>query len=160
MSTQIFMEWLISENIFSFHLHLTFHTSNSLVLNGHPFSFHRLVAYKSQVFYGTWWSTLSGYVNRMRGYYIAKHKLEGYKDGTMVSDLWGYYDKWVGSVCKYLSWTRQLKSLSKQLQKSFYFVPEERVLQMRSYVPVRKPIYCREFPVSWRDIDRGIEEVQ
>jgi len=87
----------------------------------------QLVAYKSRVFYGTWWSTLSGYVNRMRGYYIAKHKLEGYKDGTM---------------------------------KSFYFVPEERVLQMRSYIPVRKPIYCREFPVSWRDIDHGIEEVQ
>jgi len=87
----------------------------------------QLVAYKSRVFYGTWWSTLSGYVNRMRGYYIAKHKLDGYKDGTM---------------------------------RSWYFTPEERVLQMRSYIPVRKPIYCREFPTSWRDIDNGIDEIQ
>jgi hypothetical protein len=86
----------------------------------------QLVSYKSRVFYGTWWSTLSGYVNRMRGYYITKHKLEGYKDGTM---------------------------------RSWYFTPEERVQQMREYIPVRKPIYCREFPTSWRDIDQGIEEL-
>ena len=45
----------------------------------------QLVASKGRVFYGTWWSTLSGYVNRMRGYYITKHKLEGYQDGTMES---------------------------------------------------------------------------
>lgn len=45
----------------------------------------QLVASKGRVFFGTWFSTLSGYVNRMRGYYIAKHKLDGYKDGTMES---------------------------------------------------------------------------
>jgi hypothetical protein len=45
----------------------------------------QLVAYKSRVFFGTMWSTLSGYVNRMRGYYITKNKLEGYKDGSMYS---------------------------------------------------------------------------
>ena len=58
---------------------------DSLAVNGCPLLFCRLIAYKSRVFYGTWWSTLSGYVNRMRGYYIAKHKLEGHADGTMVS---------------------------------------------------------------------------
>ena len=45
----------------------------------------QLVSFKSRVFYGTWWSKLSGYVNCMRGYYITKHKLDGYKDGTMNS---------------------------------------------------------------------------
>ncbi|KAL7511945.1 hypothetical protein ACHAXN_010049, partial [Cyclotella atomus] len=86
----------------------------------------QLVSYKSRVFYGTWWSTLSGYVNRMRGYYITKHKLEGWEDGTM---------------------------------QSWYFTPEERRLQMRSYIPVRKPIYCKEFAVAWRDIDKGIDSI-
>ena len=87
----------------------------------------QLVSYKSRIFYGTWWSTLSGYVNRMRGYYITKHKLDGYKDGTM---------------------------------DSYYFTPSERVMEMKTqYIPVRFPIYCREFPTSWRDIDCGIEEL-
>ena len=43
--------------------------------------------------------------------------------------------------------------------KSWYFTPEERILQMREYIPVRKPLYCREFPISWRDIDQGIDEI-
>ncbi|KAL9186084.1 hypothetical protein ACHAXT_005322 [Thalassiosira profunda] len=86
----------------------------------------QLVASKGRVFYGTWWSTLSGYVNRMRGYYIAKHKLEGHEDGTM---------------------------------DSYYFFPEERHKQMKQYMPVKKPIYMREFPISWRDIDKGIDEI-
>jgi len=86
----------------------------------------QLVAYKSRVFFGTWWSTLSGYVNRMRGYYITKNKLEGYKDGSMYS---------------------------------YYFFPEGRINDMRQYMPVRNAIWIREFPISWRDIDKGIKEI-
>jgi len=86
----------------------------------------QLVASKGRVFFGTWWSTLSGYVNRMRGYYIAKQKLDGYRDGT---------------------------------QESYYFFPDERFNQMKQYMPVKKPIYMREFPISWRDIDKGIDEI-
>jgi hypothetical protein len=26
-------------------------------------------------------------------------------------------------------------------------------------MPVKKPIYMREFPISWRDIDKGIDEI-
>ena len=86
----------------------------------------QLIAYKGEVFFGTWFSTLSGYVNRMRGYYDAKHKKEGSEDGVM---------------------------------KSYYFVPKDKKDQMRKYRAVKLPIYMREFPVSWRDIDKGIGEV-
>lgn len=86
----------------------------------------QLVASKGRIFFGTWWSTLSGYVNRMRGYYIAKHQLPGHEDGTM---------------------------------ESYYFVPKGRRDQMRAYKPVKKPIYMREFPTAWRDIDKGIEAI-
>jgi hypothetical protein len=86
----------------------------------------QLIASKGRVFYGTWWSTLSGYVNRMRGYYVSKHKLKGWKDGTM---------------------------------ESYYFFPDDKSNQMKTYQPVKKPIYMREFPTSWRDIDKGIDDI-
>jgi len=45
----------------------------------------QLVTFKSRAFVGTWFSSFSGYINRLRGYYINKYKLPGYEDGTMKS---------------------------------------------------------------------------
>jgi hypothetical protein len=84
----------------------------------------QLVAYKGRVFFGTWFSTLSGYINRMRGYYSVKHQLEGYEKGILPS---------------------------------YYFVPKDKKHQMTKYMAVKKPLYMREFPVSWRDIDKSVD---
>lgn len=83
----------------------------------------QLVASKGEKFIGTWWSTLSGYINRMRGYYSVKNKLPGFKDGII---------------------------------NSWYFIPDQRQDEMQVFWPVRKPLYMREFPTSWRDIDEGV----
>lgn len=45
----------------------------------------QLVASRGRVFFGTFFSSLSGYVNRMRGYYSQKHKLPGWDDGNIQS---------------------------------------------------------------------------
>ena len=45
----------------------------------------QLVASKGRVFIGTFFSTLLGYINRMRGYYMTKHKIDGYLEGVMES---------------------------------------------------------------------------
>ena len=86
----------------------------------------QLIAFKGRIFFGTWFSTLSGYVNRMRGHYCAKHKLEGFEKGTF---------------------------------QSYYFFPDEKNFEMTKYMPVKLPIYMREFPTSWRNIDKGIDEL-
>ncbi len=41
----------------------------------------------------------------------------------------------------------------------FLVEQDEKYNQMKQYMPVKKPIYMREFPISWRDIDVGIEEL-
>jgi len=100
------------------------------LIKGLPTSYYgmvdQVIASKGRIFFGTWFSSFSGYINRMRGYHSVRDRLEGYKDGVT------------------LSW---------------YFYPDDRHEEMREYRSVRRPIYMREFPTSWRDIDKGIGEI-
>uniref|UniRef100_A0A7S2L6Y3 O-fucosyltransferase family protein n=1 Tax=Leptocylindrus danicus TaxID=163516 RepID=A0A7S2L6Y3_9STRA len=43
----------------------------------------QLIASKGRVFYGTYFSTLSGYIMRMRGYSGVKNRVEGYQNGGL-----------------------------------------------------------------------------
>ena len=43
----------------------------------------QLVAAKGDVFLGCWFSTFTGFINRMRGYYSVKLKQPGYENGTL-----------------------------------------------------------------------------
>ncbi|GAX18600.1 hypothetical protein FisN_10Hh193 [Fistulifera solaris] len=45
----------------------------------------QLVASQSRVFFGCWFSTFSGYINRIRGYHADKNKAKGYKHGIISS---------------------------------------------------------------------------
>jgi len=87
----------------------------------------QLVASTSENFIGTWWSTFSAYINRMRGYHSTKLKKSGFEKGTL---------------------------------QSWYFDPQgfDRKYEMRSYYPVRLPLYMREFPTSWRFIDFDVKK--
>ena len=38
---------------------------------------------------------------------------------------------------------------------SYYFTPENKKNEMIKYQAVKGPFFSREFPVSWRDIDKG-----
>jgi len=53
-------------------------------------------------------------------------------------------------MCTYRAQQHSSYSLWKQ---------DEKYNQMKQYMPVKKPIYMREFPISWRDIDVGIEDL-
>jgi hypothetical protein len=45
------------------------------------------------------------------------------------------------------------------LHKSFYYTSAADKRKYEQYTPMHPAIYSREFPTSWRDIDRGIEEL-
>ena len=84
----------------------------------------QLVASRGQIFFGTYYSTLSGYINRMRGYYSTKNKSEGYELGAI---------------------------------QSYYFLPYDIKFDMLQYRALREKNWMREFPSSWRDIDKSLK---
>jgi hypothetical protein len=45
----------------------------------------QLVASRADIFIGTYYSTLTNYINRLGGYYSTKHELPGYKNGSIRS---------------------------------------------------------------------------
>jgi len=83
----------------------------------------QLIASKGRTFVGTYHSTFTGFINRMRGYHSQKQRLEGYDIGAI---------------------------------NSYYFTPAFKKKAMKKYAAVEQPFYAREFPVSWRDIDKDI----
>ena len=88
----------------------------------------QVVAAKGRIFFGSFQSTFSGYTNRIRGYYSTYNKLPGYEDGSTLSYYFaGDYDQ------------------------------AEVADVMTHYTNIAEPFWQREFPVSWRDIDKGID---
>ncbi|KAG7366864.1 GDP-fucose protein O-fucosyltransferase [Nitzschia inconspicua] len=53
----------------------------------------QLVASRGRIFYGCWFSTFTGYINRLRGYHADDHKLPGYKDGIIPSYYYALEDR-------------------------------------------------------------------
>jgi len=45
------------------------------------------------------------------------------------------------------------------LPKSYYYTGKKEKSMYQSYASLQFPYYSREFPISWRDIDKGIEEL-
>jgi hypothetical protein len=43
--------------------------------------------------------------------------------------------------------------------QSYYFRPPVMKEIMRKYQAIEQPLFSREFPTAWRDIDRGIMEL-
>jgi len=53
----------------------------------------QIVASKGDIFFGTYYSTLSAYVNRLRGYYSTRDKLPEYELGKLQSYYFSPRDK-------------------------------------------------------------------
>jgi len=45
----------------------------------------QLIASRGRVFYGCWFTTFTGYINRLRGYHADDHQTTGYEDGIIPS---------------------------------------------------------------------------
>lgn len=53
----------------------------------------QLVASRGRLFFGCWFSTFTGYINRLRGYHADDHQLPGYQDGIIPSYYYALKDR-------------------------------------------------------------------
>jgi GDP-fucose protein O-fucosyltransferase len=90
----------------------------------------QLVASQGTTFIGSYYSTFTGYINRIRGYHHQNKKLKGYELGHINS----YYSG--------------PKSLVKSVQNV-----------MTTYRSVQQAFWQQEYAVCWRDIDHDVEEM-
>ena len=81
----------------------------------------QIVASRGRIFIGTFYSTFSAYITRLRGYYSVKEHHDGYMAGGL---------------------------------QNTYFLPSKFKKEMRLYQAIHEPMFARDFPVAWRDIDR------
>jgi hypothetical protein len=53
----------------------------------------QLVASRGRIFYGCWFSTFTGYINRLRGYHADDHQTPGYEQGIVPSYYYALRDR-------------------------------------------------------------------
>ena len=87
----------------------------------------QLVAAAGSRFFGTYYSTFSGYIMRLRGFYSQRDHAEGWQEGLSDS-----YYLCATNPCSF-----------------------RRIMQ-RQYISVKPGYWEHEFPVAWRDIDHNV----
>jgi hypothetical protein len=116
--------------IFHEHYHVYFLDDFMHELKGVNTNFYGMldqrIASRGRKFIGCFYSTFTGYINRMRGYHSQLSKAEGWEQGII--------DSW-------------------------YYIPNHTRGAVREYRPIAPAMWAREFPIGWRDLDRGIEEI-
>lgn len=114
-------------DIFKQHYHVYFLDDFTEALQDVNTNFYGMldqrIASRARTFVGTYYSTFTGYINRMRGYHSQLDKAEGYETGKIYS---------------------------------FYYIPERHKYDVREYQSISPPMWAREFPVGWRDLERGM----
>lgn len=89
----------------------------------------QLIASTGDIFIGTFYSTFSGFINRLRGYRSQKAQLPGYE---------------LGKIQSYYTYGDQGLRGARDM--------------MLNYRSVRQSFWTNEFPVGWRDLDYGLHE--
>lgn len=110
----------------------------------------QLVCSRAENFVGTFYSTFTAYINRLRGYHSQKHRpnVAASQDNTSR----GRADKEADLQKKRLA--REQGVIS-----SWYFAPQEKIDVYQNYEAIgANNIFAMEFPIAWRNIDFDVDE--
>jgi GDP-fucose protein O-fucosyltransferase len=103
----------------------------------------QLVCANAETFIGTYYSTFTGYINRLRGYHSTANIL------SSSSSYW--YRKNPPAV--------QRANENDGSINSYYYAADsqqDRRTIMKNYTAIQPWYWIREYPIAWRDIDHDI----
>jgi len=99
----------------------------------------QLIVSRGRSFFGCWFSTFTGYINRIRGYHSQTNN-----PSRMLLDH-----------------NTNAEAYSKGgLPNSYYYTLQEFKTKMHDYYPIKQNFYSREFPTSWRHLDMDLFELE
>ena len=84
----------------------------------------QLVTARARNFFGTYQSTFTAYITRIRGYHALATNAPGASEGLLPT--------------------------------TYYFAPRSRMLEMQEFHEISGGFFQREYPIAWRNIDKGI----
>ena len=96
----------------------------------------QLAVSRGRNFFGTYFSTFSAYINRLRAYQYQNNEMIAATDDSSIETRNKRYEQQQGII------------------PSYYFAPKTMKYAMRQYRSISQPMWAREFPIAWRDIDR------
>jgi len=106
-----------------------------LVLDDIPKEFYgmidQLVASRGKHFVGTYYSTFTSYINRLRGYHSQKQQTTSSSSSSNIR--------------------RQ------GIIPSWFYSPPDKINQYQRYTPLGTAIFETEYPLAWRNIDLDVD---
>jgi hypothetical protein len=111
----------------------------------------QLVASRGRTFFGCWFSTFSGYINRLRGYHSVKDHLDGYELGVIDS----YYYALLDHKTKMKEFWPVRKNLIPFIALALCISTLTTLFILS--LQVKQLFYAREYPASWRSIDLDVK---
>mmetsp|Transcript_28709 Transcript_28709/g.66690 ORF Transcript_28709/g.66690 Transcript_28709/m.66690 type:complete len:194 (-) Transcript_28709:29-610(-) len=106
----------------------------------------QLVCARAEVFVGTYYSSFSGYITRLRGYY-------GQRDRAGLS-----FQKERKGEDRDEDDGEEEESQNGELLTTYYHTPENAKKELRMYRAIRNPFNMREFPTAWRNLNYDVHD--
>jgi len=96
----------------------------------------QLVASKGKHFIGQYYSTFTGYINRLRGYHSQKQNQQQQQQQDNNNDITNITN--LGII------------------PSWFYSPKKKRNIYQNYEPIGESLFAMEYPIGWRDIDYDI----
>ncbi|KAG7368743.1 GDP-fucose protein O-fucosyltransferase [Nitzschia inconspicua] len=98
--------------------------------------------------------------NLNKNYYGMLDQLIASRGRTFAGAYYSTFTGYIARMRGYHTQKDKTKGWKEGIMNSYYYVEEEHKSELVHYFPLKGPLWGREFPVAWRDIDHDVHPSQ